>query len=45
MPDSRPELERGVYRLNELPREIAEAVQASKMDASHDHLNTLLEEV
>jgi len=44
MRDSRAELKRGVYRLNELPKEIAEAVQTSKMDASHNHLNALLEE-
>lgn len=44
MLDSRPERERVVYRLNELPSEIADAVRASKMDSSYDYLNALLEE-
>ena len=38
------EFERRVYRLKGLPKEIAEAIKASRMDASHDHLNALLEE-
>jgi len=36
--------ERRVYRLKGLPKEISEAIKASRMDASHDHLNALLEE-
>ena len=36
--------ERRVYRLKGLPKEIAEAIKTSRMDASHDHLNALLEE-
>jgi hypothetical protein len=36
--------ERRVYRLKGLPKEISEAMKASKMAASHDHLNGLLEE-
>ena len=38
------ELERRVYRLKELPADIAEAIKASKMDSAHDHLNALLDE-
>jgi PHD/YefM family antitoxin component YafN of YafNO toxin-antitoxin module len=38
------EFERRVYRLKGLPKEIAEAIKASRMDASQDHLNALLEE-
>jgi len=38
------EFERRVYRLKGLSREVAEAVKVSKMDSSHDHLNTLLED-
>ena len=38
------QFERRVYRLKELPREIAEAIMSSKMDAKHDHLNALLDE-
>jgi PHD/YefM family antitoxin component YafN of YafNO toxin-antitoxin module len=38
------EFERRVYRLKKLPKEIAEAIKASKMDSSHDHLNALLED-
>lgn len=38
------EFERRVYRLKGLPKEIAEAIKAVKMDSSHDHLNALLED-
>ncbi|HZD53063.1 MAG TPA: hypothetical protein VE175_08450 [Woeseiaceae bacterium] len=38
------EFERRVYRLKGLPKEIFEAIKASRMDAAHDHLNALLEE-
>ena len=38
------EFERRVYRLKELPADIAKALKAAKMDASHDHLNALLDE-
>jgi hypothetical protein len=44
MPDFYPERERVVYRLNELPSEIAEAIRASRMDSSYDYLNALLED-
>jgi hypothetical protein len=44
MLDFCPERERVVYRLNELPSEIAEAIRASKMDSSYDYLNALLED-
>jgi addiction module HigA family antidote len=33
---------RRVYRLDNLPDEIAEAIEAARMDAAHDHLNELL---
>lgn len=36
--------ERRVYAIGEVPREIAEAIKASKMDPAHDHLNTLMDE-
>ena len=35
---------RQVYRLKDLPADIADAIEASKMDPAHDHLNALLEE-
>jgi PHD/YefM family antitoxin component YafN of YafNO toxin-antitoxin module len=35
---------RRVYRLKDLPPEIADAIKASKMDPAHDHLNALLDE-
>jgi hypothetical protein len=35
--------ERRVYRVKELPAEIADAIKASKMDPSHDHLNALMD--
>ncbi len=38
------EFERRVYRLKKLPPEIADAIKASKMDSSHNHLNALLDE-
>ena len=37
-------LERRAYRLSELPAEIADAIEASKMNPAHDHLNALLKE-
>jgi hypothetical protein len=36
--------ERRVYRLKNLPSDIAQAIKASKMDATHEHLNALLDE-
>lgn len=36
--------ERRVYRLKGLPKELLEAIKAAKMDASHAHLNALLED-
>ena len=36
--------ERRVYRIKDLPTDIAAALKASKMDPAHDHLNALLEE-
>ena len=36
--------ERRVHRIKDLPAEIAEAIQESKMDPAHDHLNALLDE-
>jgi PHD/YefM family antitoxin component YafN of YafNO toxin-antitoxin module len=38
------EFERRVYRLKNLPKEIAEAIKAAKMDSAHSHLNALLED-
>lgn len=38
------EFERRVFRLKGLPKEIAEAIKAAKMDSGHDHLNVLLED-
>jgi hypothetical protein len=37
-------LERRAYRLSELPAEVADAIEASKMNPAHDHLNDLLKE-
>ena len=37
-------LERRAYRLSELPVEVADAIEASKMNPAHDHLNDLLKE-
>lgn len=34
--------ERHVYRLDNLPDEIAEAIATARMDPAHDHLNELL---
>lgn len=38
------EFERRVYQLKDLPKEVVEAIEASKMDSAHDHLNALLED-
>lgn len=38
------EFERRVYQLRDLPKEVVDAIEASKMDSSHDHLNALLED-
>ncbi len=35
-------LERRAYRINELPAELADAIQAQRMSPAHDHLNDLL---
>ncbi|MFO1466771.1 MAG: hypothetical protein U1F35_10090 [Steroidobacteraceae bacterium] len=37
-------LERRAYRINELPAELADAIEAAKMNPVHDHLNELLKE-
>jgi len=36
--------ERRAYRINDLPVEIADAIEGSKMNPAHDHLNKLLDE-
>lgn len=36
--------ERKVYRIKNLPPELAKAIKASKMDSRHEHLNALLDE-
>jgi PHD/YefM family antitoxin component YafN of YafNO toxin-antitoxin module len=36
--------ERRAYRINDLPAEIAAAIEGSKMNPAHDHLNKLLDE-
>jgi len=36
--------ERRAYRINGLPAEIADAIEGSKMNPAHDHLNKLLDE-
>ena len=36
--------ERRAYRIDELPEEIANAIEGSKMNPVHDHLNELLDE-
>ena len=36
--------ERRVYRISDLPAKIAEAIESSKMNPAHDHLNKLLDE-
>jgi len=33
-----------VYRVNELPAEIAAAIETATMNPAHDHLNDLLKE-
>ena len=38
------EFERRVYRLKGVPKDMLEAIKNARMDASHDHLNTLLDE-
>ena len=37
-------VERHVYRLDNLPAEIADAIEAARMDPAHDHLNELLDD-
>jgi PHD/YefM family antitoxin component YafN of YafNO toxin-antitoxin module len=37
-------LERRAYRLNELPVETADAIEAARMNPAHEHLNDLLKE-
>jgi PHD/YefM family antitoxin component YafN of YafNO toxin-antitoxin module len=34
--------ERRVYRIEELPENIAQAISEAKMDPKHEHLNALL---
>ena len=36
--------ERRAYRINDLPAETADAIEGSKMNPAHDHLNKLLDE-
>ena len=36
--------ERRAYRINDMPAEIAGAIEGSKMNPAHDHLNELLDE-
>lgn len=36
--------ERRVHRIKEIPAEIAEAIEASRMNPAHEHLNALLDE-
>jgi PHD/YefM family antitoxin component YafN of YafNO toxin-antitoxin module len=36
--------ERRVYRIKDLPTEIAEAIQGSRMNPAHDHLDALMDE-
>ena len=36
--------ERRAYRIADLPAEIADAIEGSKMNPAHDHLNKLLDE-
>jgi PHD/YefM family antitoxin component YafN of YafNO toxin-antitoxin module len=36
--------ERRAYRINDMPAEIADAIEGSKMNPAHDHLNKLLDE-
>jgi PHD/YefM family antitoxin component YafN of YafNO toxin-antitoxin module len=37
-------LERRVFRIKNLPAEIAKAIKSSRMDPAHEHLNALLDE-
>jgi hypothetical protein len=36
--------ERRAYRLSELPAEIADAIETSRMSLAHSHLNDLLKD-
>ncbi len=36
--------ERRVHRIKDLPAQIAAAIKASRMDATHEHLNALLDD-
>jgi uncharacterized protein len=40
MPES---IERRAYRIDDLPSEVADAIEKSAMDSSHSHLNALLD--
>jgi PHD/YefM family antitoxin component YafN of YafNO toxin-antitoxin module len=35
--------ERRVYRIEELPADVVQAISASRMDRKHEHLNALLD--
>ena len=35
--------ERRVYRIEELPEDVVQAISASRMDRKHEHLNALLD--
>lgn len=35
--------ERRIYRIEELPENVAQAITTAKMDPKHDHLNALLD--
>jgi len=43
-PSSLRAFEQRVQRIKDLPAEIAEAIQRSKMNPAHDYLNALLDE-
>jgi PHD/YefM family antitoxin component YafN of YafNO toxin-antitoxin module len=36
--------ERRVYRIEDLPDDVADAISAASVDAKHDHLNRLLDD-
>lgn len=36
--------ERRVYRVDNLPKEIVDAIKTTRMDPRHDHLNALLDD-
>jgi PHD/YefM family antitoxin component YafN of YafNO toxin-antitoxin module len=36
--------ERRVHRIREMPTELAEAIEATRMNPAHEHLNALLDE-